>query len=95
MNMNMDVNMYLLVLSPVEGISGTILADMLQASILPISRFGRVFVATRSVRENHPSSLLASVAGIGESDAWKRTQTLPAVGTCEFDSKVDSKKPAA
>ena len=65
------------------------------ASILPISRFGRVFVATWSVRENHPSSLPASVAGIGESDAWKRTQTLPAVGPCEFDSKVDSKKPAA
>ena len=37
---------------------------------------------------------LASVAGIGESDAWKRMQTLPAVGTCEFDSKVDSNKSA-
>ena len=42
-----------------------------------------------------PAAFLASAAGIGESDAWKRTQTLPAEATCGFDSKVDSKKPAA
>ena len=94
MNMNMDVSMYLF---------GFVTCGRDQrdnscrhaANILPINRWYDLvgFLHMRII----PAAFLlhlASVAGIGESDAWKRMQTLPAVGTCEFDSKVDSNKSA-